>query len=225
MIEEDLYRVDYTFSSFLNDGSIGEEPSDYVSEISLNVYKIEDGKEEDQLIGKGCISLLHLNRALDQDFPLYDIFDATANILEMAQVIFNLDNEDDYWSKLDEYYNYDLLTSYDVCFIERIELLPEFRGKDIGKWVVKNILERFYGSCGLVVLHAFPLQHEDRDPSPSKWVEKMKLQDLERDLEQAQYKLFHYYQQMGFTNPFDPAYFFIRPEEFEYEQFIEDDLP
>lgn len=225
MIEDELFRIDYTFSSFLNNGSIAEEPTDFVNEVSLNLYHVNEEKGSDQLIGKGYFSLLHLNRALDHDYPLYDVFDATAPILDMAEIMFNLKEEDNYWAKLDEFYKFDMLTSYDVCFIEQIELLPEYRGKGLGKWVIKNILERFYGSCGLVVLHAFPLQHDDSNNYSSEWVEKMKLKELESDLEKAQYKLFHYCQQMGFLNPFDPAYFFIRPEEFDYEQFTDDDLP
>lgn len=221
MFEDDFYRLDYTFSSFLNDGSIAEEPSDFVNNFTLQIYQVKEEEGPDQLIGKGCISLLHLNRALDHDFPLLDVFDESASIMEMAEVIFNLENEDDYWTKLDEFFNYDLLTSYDICFIERVELLPEFRGKGIGKWVVKNIIERFYGSCGLVVLKAFPLQHEDEKRYPSEWIAKMKLDELESDLEKAQYKLFHYYQQMGFSNPFEQEYFLIRPEEFDFEQFEE----
>ncbi len=222
MPEEELFRIDYVFSSFMNDGTIGEEPTDYINDVSLNVYHVTDerrGKEE--LIGKGSLSLLQMNRALDFDYPLFDIFDATESILRMAEALFNLADEDDYWSKLDKFFEYDLLTSYDICFIEQIELLPGYRKKGIGKWLIKNILERFYGSCGLVVVKACPLQYEADDTYTSEWRKKMKLEELESDLEQAQYKLFHYYQKLGFSNPFDPEYFFIRPEEFDYEQFTE----
>lgn len=225
MFEDDLFRIDYTFSSFLNDGSIAEEPTDFINEVSLSVYRVDEEKGSDQLIGKGFFSILHLNRALDHDYPLFDVFDGTAEIMNMAEVIFNLEEEDNYWSKLDDFYKFDMLTSYDICFIEQIELLPKYRGKGMGKWVIKNIMERFYGSCGLVILHAYPLQHENGNRYSSEWMSEMKLDELESDLEKAQYKLFHYCQQMGFLNPFESEYFFIRPEEFDYEQFTDEKLP
>lgn len=223
MLDDGFFRVDYTFSAFLSEGSAGEDPTDFVSEIFLNLYRVSEEKGTELVVGKGSLSLLHLNRAMDQDFPLFDVFDATASIQAMAGVIFNMKEEEDYWSKLDELYDYDIPTNFDVCFIERIELLPEFRGKGVGKWLIQNILERFYGSCGLVVINAFPLQHEDGDSYSPEWTAKMKLEALESDLEKAQYKLFHYYQQLGFSNPFEQDYFLIRPEEFDFEQFWDEE--
>lgn len=219
MIEDYYFKIDYSFSSFMNNDLMGEEPTDFINEFSLSIYQVNEEKGMNNLIGKGTVSLLLLNRAIDLGYPILDIFDATGSIMEMAEVVFSLEQEDDYWSKLDEFFEYEMPTSYDTCFIERLELLPEFRGKGLGKWVVKNILERFYGSCGLVVVKAYPLQHESDPDISEDWKIKMKYENMETDLEQAQYKLFHYYQQLGFSNPFDQEYFIIRPEQFDFDQF------
>lgn len=225
MFDEDIYRVDYTFSSFLNNDLMGEDSTDFVNEITLSIYRVNEGREINQLIGRGSVSLLLLNRAIDLGFPLFEVFDASDSIMEMAEVVFDMNQEGDFWSKLDEFFDYNLPTSYDTCFIEGIELLPDFRGKGIGKWVLKNIMERFYGSCGLVVVRAFPLQHAGGFESSLDWKKQMKYELLEADMEQAQYKLFHYYQQLGFSNPFEKEYFIVRPEEFDYDQFWVDELP
>jgi hypothetical protein len=42
----------------------------------------------------------------------------------------------------------------------------------------------------------------------------MDYDDLDKDFEKSQYKLFNYFQQMGFQNPFDRDYFIAEPYKF-----------
>lgn len=69
------------------------------------------------------------------------------------------------------------------------------------------------------ILQGFPTQHsgyldniafEDLD----EWDQKMDYDDLDKDFEKSQYKLFNYFQQMGFQNPFDRDYFIAEPYKF-----------
>jgi hypothetical protein len=78
------------------------------------------------------------------------------------------------------------------------------------------LIERFYSSCGLWVLKAYPMQHDisikrEIEEKMSDWNKKMEYQKMELDFEKAQYQLFNYYKKMGFQNPFDMEYFIARP--------------
>lgn len=62
-----------------------------------------------------------------------------------------------------------------------MEIVPESRGLGLGKLILKNIVERFYDSSGLIVLKAFPLQHElNQNRDLPDWTKKMKLHELEQ---------------------------------------------
>jgi len=79
--------------------------------------------------------------------------------------------------------------------------------------MITAIARKFYNSCGLIVLHAFPVQHEgggDRTMD-SEWKKQMQYALLEKDFEKSKYQLYNYYQKMGLANPIDEAYFIARP--------------
>jgi GNAT superfamily N-acetyltransferase len=223
MLSEDFFfQITYSFTSFPQSSAPGEDPTDFVTDIFLDIRKPDERGENNQKIGRGYISLIHFSLAMDEGYPLEYVMDASDSILKMSEELFDMGEEVDYMDKITEYYDGLLPVNFDVCFIERLELLPDYRGKGLGRWVIKNILERFYGSCGLVVAHAFPVQHEEGPPrrgEEMKWEESMQYQLMEQDPEMARYQLYHFYQKLGFTNPFGEDYFIIRPHDFNFDQF------
>lgn len=222
MLSDDFFfQINYSFTSFPQSGPLGDDPTDYITEIQMDIRKLDEKGNTFQKIGQGQISLIHFGMALDQGFPLFEVMDASASILNMSEELFNIQGEEDLWEKIEEFYDYQPPLNYDVCFIERLELLPEYRGKGRGRWVIKDILERFYGSCGLVVIKAYPLQHESDQGwgEDDEWKKRMQYDKMEKDAEKARYQLYHYYQKLGFVNPFGEEYFIIRPHDFNFEQF------
>lgn len=211
--DKTLYSVVYEYQDVLG-GELGEDPNDFVSEHRFNIYSdlVEpDGKAE--LVGRGSLSMLHFGLAMDVGFPLRDVMDATASILAMSESLFSWEEDADPFDKLDAYFEDDPIFNRDVCFVERLEVLPAYRGRGIGRNALISIGRKFYNGCGLVVLKAYPLQHEARDPGEADvWVQAMRYDALEQDLERAQYQLFNWYQQMGLSNPFYREYFMTRPE-------------
>jgi GNAT superfamily N-acetyltransferase len=209
-----LYTVDFAFQDLLG-AKLGEDPNDFVTAVQ---FKIHTEQEEPygsvQLVGQGKLSLIHFSLAMDAGFPLLHVMDATTSILSMSESLFSWEEGGDPFDKLDAHFQGEPMFNRDVCFVERMEVLPAHRGRGIGRDVLEAIARRFYTSCGLVVLKAFPLQREARLPSEmDEWTEAMRLDELEQDLEQAQYQLFNWYQKMGLNNPFDQEYFIARPGE------------
>jgi len=217
-MEELNFIIKYSFSSFLNECSVGEDPMDFVNEIDFEVYLTNESGHLIEQIGKGKISQILFSLAMDSGFPLIDVMDATHSIYQMSGVLFEWDEEKDFWDKIDAYFEFEPPMSYDICFLETLEVIEKYRGKGLGEKIINNLIERFYSSCGLWVLKAFPLQHDNSIKSENEvaqinWNKKMAYQNMESDFEKSQYQLFNYYIKRGFKNPFDMEYFIARPHD------------
>lgn len=217
-MEELNFIIKYSFSSFLNECSVGEDPMDFVNEIDFEVYLTNESGHLIEQIGKGKISQILFSLAMDSGFLLEDVMDATHSIYQMSGVLFELDEDKDFWDKIDAYFEFEPPMSYDICFLETLEVIEKYRGKGLGEKIINNLIERFYSSCGLWVLKAFPLQHDNSIKSENEsaqinWNKKMDYQNMESDFEKSQYQLFNYYIKRGFKNPFDMEYFIARPHD------------
>lgn len=213
--DETFYTVDFEFYDILG-AELGEDPNDFVTVVHFNIkteQKEPGGVVE--LVGKGKLSLIHFGLAMDTEFPLHDVMDASSSILSMSEQLFSWEEDAHPFDKLDEHFEDEPIFNQDVCFVERLEVLPAHRGRGVGKSALVSIARKFYNSCGLIVLKAYPLQHEARLPGEmDAWTKSMRHDELEQDLELAQYQLFNWYQKMGLSNPFDMEYFIARPGEF-----------
>lgn len=90
---------------------------------------------------------------------------------------------------------------FDICIIKRFEIIKNFRGKRIRNLVLQNIKRRFSTSCGLFVVHTYPIQfeHPDSDFLLNE-KSKMKLDLLDKNFEKSFLKLKAFYQKIGFDH-------------------------
>ena len=217
-MEELDFIIKYSFSNFLKNCPVGEDPTEFVNEIDFEVYLTDETGHLQELVGKGKISQILFSLAMDCGFPLRDVMDATHSICQMSEVLFEWDVEKDFWDKIDTYFEYQPLENYDVFFLETLEVIAKYRGIGLGEKIINNLIERFYSSGGLWVLKAFPMQHDiaiksEKEGSWSDWNRKMEYPKMELDFEKSQYQLFNYYKKRGFQNPFDMEYFIARPSD------------
>ena len=184
----------------------------------INEYEIEiwghgencSGTEKSQLIGKGKISLFLLGLAQDEEFSMLQLFDGSQSGLDLGNLIID-------WRTESLYENFEDImletANYNILYIDRIELLPQFRGLGLGKKIMKDIIFRFDNSCGLIALKAFPLQLEGSSAlgRDEKWNEKMKYEDSIQDEKMAKKQLYKFYKSLGFTQYLRTEYFYINP--------------
>jgi GNAT superfamily N-acetyltransferase len=91
-----------------------------------------------------------------------------------------------------------------LLVFDRIEILPEYRGRGLTKLVVDEVVRLFGASCSLLVLKAFPLQLEagfkddSKDGTLSDWKKSLRLEDLGSDEASTTTRLIHYYETLGF---------------------------
>ncbi len=200
-MSDKYYELKYRFSSQLDEMD-GER---YVTTYKVKIYEGEfkEYSNKKLLIGKLTVKLIHVTLALDNDYPLHYILDTDQYTLEIGQQIFDIEREE-IREDIQGFYKGDILNS-DICLLTRIEICESHRRQGIGKKVVKDVYNRFRGSCGLFVVQAFPLQFEsgvkkgNLGPLP-KWSKKMNFSSLENDFEKAFYQLKAFYQKIGFDH-------------------------
>lgn len=84
--------------------------------------------------------------------------------------------------------------------LDRVEILPKYRGGGIGLLVLTSLIERFGAGAGVVGMKPFPLQLEPKQSRDSSaWVKRLRLGDLPRDAKVATEKLKRYYEKLGFV--------------------------
>jgi len=209
-MEDFDFSITYQFSDYLAWANELHEPGDFVNEVSFAVNIVDDEGNHIEEAARGLVSQILFGLAMDSGYPLYQVMDATSSLLEMSEIVFDWEEGSDPWAKIDQYYNEPLI-EYNVCFLERIEILPMYRKLGLTKRILRNLNTRFYNACGLWVLKAFPLQHDSIIRSDTnQWTENMQYDRMETDIEKSQYKLYHLYQSLGFVNPFDQRYFIAR---------------
>ncbi|MEX2335946.1 MAG: hypothetical protein WD555_01590 [Fulvivirga sp.] len=213
--EHDFY-IRFTLSEFLRDSALPEEPQDFINEFHFTINLFNESGEDVGLAGRGVMSQILFGLAVDNHFALSHVMDASQSILDMSEMLFEWEEDKEFYSKIEDYFTDIPLMNSNICYLENLEILPRYRGLGLGKKVIMNLAQRFYDSCGLWIIRAFPLQHNLNEPDFANrkwndWEKMMGYPNFEPDFEKSQYKLFHYYQQMGLKNPFDEEYFIATP--------------
>lgn len=216
MIEEHNFTIKYTFSDILREDPLGDDPNDFVNKIEIEVFLTDIHGKFSEVIAKGQISQILFGLAIDHGYPLYEVMDASQSILDMSSALFEFEEGNHFWDKIEDYFIDAIPENYTICYLEYLDIAPNYTGKEIGTKIIKNIVERFYDSCGLWVVKGFAIQHsgdiEDKAFEDfGEWDQKMDYDSFEKDFEKSQYKLFHNLEQLGFQNPFDMEYFIAQP--------------
>ncbi len=199
MDDSKYYEIDYTFSSYLDD----MEPGRYLTAYEGILYELELDRAHKEVIGKFSLSLILFSAAYNDGMNLLDVIDHEAYIYEIANKIydletFELDKKILGFDKMDPFHS-------DTCIITRLEIKESYRGQAFGHKIIRDIYHRFQSSCGLFVVHAFPLQCESqiyagRLHEHDDWLKQMNYASMEQDYERAFYKLKAFYQKIGFDH-------------------------
>ena len=190
-------RLNYSLSS--STGNIEEER--YINKYNIEVYEIQidkNDKESASLIGKVNVKLFLWELCIEDNYWVDDLF-SQLDHNELGGLLFDYDTNSfkkEWQEKIDESFNSNIL------YLDRIEILPEYRGKGYGKLITKDILLRLNSSYGIAILKAFPLQLEVSHPNSSKqdseWNTKMNFKQMEQDSNIAKKQLYNFYKKMGF---------------------------
>jgi GNAT superfamily N-acetyltransferase len=204
-MDKDNITIEYRFDSAL--GRIEEYR--YINRYQIEIYNDDDAAEPvlHELIGKVEVSLVLLSLLTDNQMSYFPVFETSQFLCELGEMFIDFKTNDFRGHFAQEFAG----ISGNLLAIERFELLPEWRKRNIGKKVIKDIVLRFSGSCAAVMLKAFPLQQEYQyaDDRKNDWEKKMQFNELTQDEEFANLKMFDYYQKMGLTQLENTDYFYL----------------
>lgn len=189
---------DYFFSfKYKFTSGTGELEGDrYVRDIKMKIFAENFETQENSLVGKVLFKIIYINSARNTGYDLYEIFDSHEYTYRHGSQIFDFD-EQDIKEDIQKHFKYDILGS-NICILERIEIIPRFRGYNLAAKATKDIIFHFSGNCALFVIQAYPLQFEAESSEQSKWQKQLELNLFPTNEKLAFKKLSEYYQSFGF---------------------------
>lgn len=194
-MKELFLNFKYTFGSETGD----VEGFRYIQNVFVDIYAtdVEADDEEEVLIGKLKLKTILMTQAIDDRYDLAEILDTDPDLFVISDKVFDGETEEPN-SILQEEYP-ECMLNLNICVLDRIVLLPEYRGYGISKRVVKDVLFQFRTSCGMFVIQPFPLQFEGENCiGVDPWEDRSWYKDLEKNEKKAMKKLEAYCQSIGF---------------------------
>src|SRR5215467_10462048 len=174
-----------------------EEPEDFMYEVCGKILcgPIE---AEDRIAGRFRVYYADFESAENHGVSPFEVLDTHSHTCEYAEAVLD-SNEAPSSARLqkllgDEIWNFNLL------ILDRVEILPKYRGGRVGLLVLTALIERFGAGAGVVGMKPFRLQLEPRESRDSSgWAKRLRLDDLPRDEKMAKKKLKRYYGKLGFV--------------------------
>ena len=191
---------------------IVDELEEYVRPISGYVeFLIGDGhdnahegtRERRTVAGRFVASYINVDNSLVAGVKLYGLMDTYSD--DMAEVYETLFDPRTDELRKDVKELLGGITFRNILVINRVEILPAYRGMGIGRAAIWDIIQRHSAGCGIVALKAFPYQFRSGSKSgrlgfleESDWNKKMGY-DLHRStMEFAHEKLIFHLMKFGF---------------------------
>jgi GNAT superfamily N-acetyltransferase len=179
---------------------LADDPGDYTYTIDGRIAEMDDD-EDNILVGKFRLYYVDIASALNTGYTdLFDIFDAHSDsTAEYYDSLFDPETADfsDNLRQLlrDEIFGLSLL------IIDRLELLPGYRGQNLGLIIMRRLIERFSAGAGVVAIKPFPLQFEQSIPAEDErgWHAEMQLSSFGETERISIRKLQNHYSKLGFV--------------------------
>ena len=194
-MEDDFlsFNIEYRFSSFIG----SREVADCIKEYVATIYSGECADNTmNEYAGEIDFKIICLGQAEAEGLDIYELFDTYEYTFRHGQAFYDLNKGIFKKSILKEFPDLEFGCSK-ICIIETIGIIPEFRGKDMGAKVFKDLIWNFGDVCGLFILQPYPLQFEISENN-GHLLQKLKLEQFEKDKNKATASLTNYYLSWGF---------------------------
>ena len=179
---------------------VADDPGDYIYPICGQIAKM-DNDESDIAVGKFRMYYVDIASAINTGYiNVFDIFDAHSDsTAEYYDSLFDPDTEG-FSKNLQRLFDYEIFEQ-NVLIIDRLELLPGYRGKNLGLIIMRRLIQRFSAGAGVVAIKPFPLQFEQSTPDENKsgWNAEMQLSSFRETERDSVRKLQSHYGKLGFV--------------------------
>lgn len=169
----------------------------YFTEINGELLcHVSEEDESPVTAGRIQAYYIDISGAESEGYSHYDLFDLLHEGNECYHLLF--DAQSDEWD--DAFLEaFDETVERNVLLLQRLEVLPGFRGGRLGLAAIHRTIQQFGHGCGYVVLKPVPLQIEPiRSASDESWRTEMALEQFPTDIEAGVRRLRAYYGLLGF---------------------------
>jgi GNAT superfamily N-acetyltransferase len=174
------------------------EPGDLIYETRGDIANIDDDDDSRSLIGRFGVYYMDVDRAINEGCSVFDLFDAYSQTAEYYRALFGRDAPD-FSSRVRKLVD-DEIWGSNVLILDRLELLPEYRGKGLGLNLMRHLIKRFGYGAAIVAIKPFPLQFEfaPNCEGEKEWRSKLRLDAFTKSHRAGTTKLVDYYGRLGF---------------------------
>ena len=175
------------------------EPDDFVYKITGRVLcgTLHEGK--DRLAGRFRTYYVDFATGANYGYSARDVLDAYSDTYAYAEVLLGR-SDDPFSHQLETLLGFEIWNP-NFLVLDRVELLPPYRGRDVGLLTILSLMERFAAGAGVVGMKPFPLQFEPEPRgSHTAWQKRLQLRKLSRDQRHSTEKLQTHYARLGFVS-------------------------
>lgn len=174
-----------------------EEPEDFIQEICGKVLRRINHSERHEIAGRFRIYYADFELGWNHNVAAREILDTYQDTFNYADAVLNSD-ETPFSRRLNNLLGNEI-ENFNFLILDRVELLPRYRGHEVGLLVLRSLIERFGAGAGVVGMKPFPLQLERKDATVSRWRRGLRLEQFPSDSEISTRKLRNYYRRLGFV--------------------------
>lgn len=173
------------------------EPSTYLLDVRGQVVASTPFGQE-SLAGRFGVSYVDCDGALNAGVSLFDVMDQTQEVHNYYAALIDYD-KGDYRASVVKAAGVDYLVG-NILILDRLEILPAFRGRGAGLGLLRAMIHRFGFGAGIVAMLPFPSQYGTlgMDARDSEWRDQMGLESMKVGKAEALRKLRAYYSKLGF---------------------------
>ena len=161
------------------------------------------------LIESGKFSVFYLDIALawSHGQSQFDVFDGYSSTFSYYEQMYTAQGE--MRKKLVDLIGNEPFHA-NVLILERLEILPKFRGRRFGLAILKTMIERFGAGAGIAALKPYPLQFEmDLGPKDVAWKKELDLATFPKNQLRSTKALSKYYGRIGFKQLSRTPFMFV----------------
>lgn len=157
--------------------------------------------ETKELMGRAIAYVFDAEAALADGYLAFDVLDGvTASTVPFVELFSDV-VPDSYSKRVLRVLGDDMVVSNRTLIIDRLEVLPKFRGRGIGMACLLLIVRHLGMGCRIATLKPFPLQNELEpfDAEEVEWRGRLDLGSFPKQPSRATRKLKEYYGRLGFV--------------------------
>lgn len=175
---------------------LNNDLNDFITKLTGHLRAFNNETERfDIPVGRIYVYRIEIARAFEEGESIWQIFDSQD--AELADYYSNLFNEDDFSDDLQNIVAPGFGT--DLLIVDRVEILKDFRGLNLGLILALRAIESFSDGCGYIALRPCPLQFGPYRNKETKKLQLMGYDQFSKNERQAFKNLRRHWSKIGFV--------------------------